>query len=60
MADDNTVEASPTKCEGKRENEGLNPYCGIPKVNTLYANTEIVQYLCLMYRKHLPKARVSR
>ena len=55
MADD--VE---TKREEKVENEGLSPYYGIPKINSLYANTEFVQYLCLMYRKQRSKARVSR
>jgi len=56
---DNSVEARPTKCEENREKEGLNSYSGVPKVKSFYENTEFVQYLCLMYRKHLPKVRVS-
>lgn len=42
MVDDNIVEVSFMKCEGKCENEGLNLYCGIFKVNILYVNIEIV------------------
>ena len=55
---DHKVEATSTKLlEEKRENEGLNPYFGIPKMNSLSTYTEIVQYLCLMYRERHPKGR---
>lgn len=53
------VAASPTKLvEEKSENEGLSPYFGFPsvgKMHSLFSYTELVQYLCLMYRQHRPK-----
>lgn len=53
---DHKVEESPTKLlEEKRESEGLNPYFGVPKMHSLSAFTELVQYLCLMYRELRPK-----
>lgn len=59
---DNKVEASSTKLleEKPDSNEGLNPYFGIPKMNSLSTCTEIVQYLCLMYRERHPKGRNCR
>jgi len=60
MADDE-AKASPTKLLAeKRENEGLSPYFGIPtvgKVHSLTTCSELLQYLCLMYRELHPKGR---
>ena len=53
---------SPTKpLEEKLESQGLNPYFGFPtvgKMHSLSSYTELLQYLCLMYRESYTEDRI--
>lgn len=63
MAEQKDADSPTKRLEEKSENEGLSPYFGFPsvgKMHSLFSYTDLVQYLCLMYRQHQPNDHVCR
>ena len=55
MAEQKDTTSSPKLSEEKNDSEGLSLKFSLGKVHNLFKFTELVQYLCLMYRQHHPK-----
>ena len=55
MAEQKDTTSSQKLSEEKNDSEGLSLIFSLGKMHNLFKCTELVQYLCLMYRQHHPK-----